>query len=67
MLLDFDCSNKADGPYSLGCSHKFVMCSNGKAIFLSCAAGLVFDQLSAKCLEKVVKYLLNTQFKTKLL
>lgn len=59
MDLEFDCSDKLDGQYPLGCSRDFITCNHGETSRMSCPGKLVFDPLTGHCLEKVDSYQLD--------
>ncbi|WKY15658.1 hypothetical protein Q1695_000834 [Nippostrongylus brasiliensis] len=46
---EFNCKNRADGRYSLGCVGRFVLCSGGRAYVRSCPSGLVFNKAKGLC------------------
>ncbi|CAJ0946892.1 unnamed protein product, partial [Mesorhabditis belari] len=49
LLQQTECQNRADGQYSMGCSEKFLMCTNGIANIHSCQSGLVFNEMANMC------------------
>lgn len=48
----FNCQGLEDGIYDLGCSEYFVTCLNGISTYTKCPADLVFDSITARCLER---------------
>ncbi|EFP03201.1 hypothetical protein CRE_28106 [Caenorhabditis remanei] len=43
------CSSVPSGLFSIGCSNKYIQCSNGAAIVRSCGGNLFFDQEKQGC------------------
>uniref|UniRef100_A0A1I7UYL0 Chitin-binding type-2 domain-containing protein n=1 Tax=Caenorhabditis tropicalis TaxID=1561998 RepID=A0A1I7UYL0_9PELO len=43
------CSSVPSGLFSLGCSQKYIQCSNGAAIVRSCGSSLYFNQAEQAC------------------
>lgn len=50
FIVDFDCSTRHDGDYSLGCIREFVTCTKGVLRRRLCAESLVFDGVLGRCI-----------------
>ena len=46
------CAYVSSGLYSIGCSQKYIMCSNGAAITRSCDGNLYFNKAKRACSSK---------------
>ncbi|CAI2297282.1 unnamed protein product [Caenorhabditis sp. 36 PRJEB53466] len=43
------CSDVSSGLFAIGCSQKYIQCSNGNAVVRICPAALYFDETIASC------------------